>query len=813
MFTKFTRKKRERARAVSLVLVAALALTAFVALPAQADLDRTLFELDKDAHDDRITLLAGTLNSAVGASGPADDVSIQVCQIAGEMAVGSTLLIDAERFTVVSNNAAGGGGCQPIDLLGTSTPTAKRNLVVDRDGGSAHAKGEKISRLVSGAEDGIDWDDVFAEAGDNCEDIDGAVACSFKTDGRAESIFTSSKDYDELDQWQWRDQSVPDANELDDAFAIKFVDGTEQHLFFGADRFDTNGSKDAGFWFFQKPVTPVPPVGSADGTFTGEHTPGDVLVLTTFSGGGATVTIRVYEWMGPGGSVAALDEVDVQGDCVPGASDQELCATVNNTTIESPWAYSGKGEPALNQIAAGGFLEGGINLTDLGLDGCFSSYMATTRSSPSLTADPKDFVLDDFESCETEVTTTPADGATPPVALTDGDDADTLPEIQIGAGAAGVDVKDTAVVDVKGITLWDGSLDFYLCGPISTGTCDEGGVKIGSAIDIDETTVQPIASASANLTEVGRYCWRGEFTSETEGVPDASDSSEGECFEVLPVTPTLTTQAVDENGDALTGPVSFGEALYDEATLSGTADQPGTNGGSNPGELDNEYPSINATNGADADGTITFTLRGPLTSPIGDSCDDLATGTGTNPETGVVVTGDDDYMSSGFTPDSPGDFAWQASYSGSTSGNTTGTSHNDDCDVAAEAVTVQQLQPNMDTEQNFVPNDSATVTVASGAGDLAGSVVFALYVGDEAEECGTPAYTSGSIDITDGTGSGTSRTVVSDNTTAYDEDESFAWVVTYTSTNAAHLGVTSGCGNEVSSIIIDNGVTQPVVTP
>ena len=63
------------------------------------------------------------------------------------------------------------------------------------------------------------------------------------------SIFTQSKDYDEISDdngatafWQWRNQSVPDADELDDGFAVKYVDGTtgDQHLYFGADRFAVN---------------------------------------------------------------------------------------------------------------------------------------------------------------------------------------------------------------------------------------------------------------------------------------------------------------------------------------------------------------------------------------------------------------------------------------------------------------------------------------------------------------------------------------------------------------------------------------------
>ncbi len=75
------------------------------------------------------------------------------------------------------------------------------------------------------------------------------------------------------------------------------------------------------------------------------------------------------------------------------------------------------------------------------------------------------------------------------------------------------------------------------------------------------------------------------------------------------MTPTLTTMAGED--------VILGNPIEDTATLSGTANQPGDNGGSNPGEADNTYPSINATNGVADDGTITFTVVGP------DDCEDF----------------------------------------------------------------------------------------------------------------------------------------------------------------------------------------------
>ena len=100
------------------------------------------------------------------------------------------------------------------------------------------------------------------------------------------------------------------------------------------------------------------------------------------------------------------------------------------------------------------------------------------------------------------------------------------------------------------------------------------------------------------------------------------------------------------------------------------------------------------------------------------------------------------------------------------------------------------------------PNDSATIQVGTGQGDLAGSVRFRLY--DNASCTGAALYDSGAISIATGTGSGRDRTVSSSNKTAYTTDKTFSWLVEYTSTNTGHLGVTSVCDDEHSSLAIDN---------
>ena len=61
----------------------------------------------------------------------------------------------------------------------------------------------------------------------------------------------------------------------------------------------------------------------------------------------------------------------------------------------------------------------------------------------------------------------------------------------------------------------------------------------------------------------------------------------------------------------------------------------------------------------------------------------------------------------------------------------------------------------MDTAQRFVPNDSATVTVASGAGNLAGSVRFRLYDNATCTPSNTTLYDKSFNIATQNDGTGT----------------------------------------------------------
>ena len=227
-----------------------------------------------------------------------------------------------------------------------------------------------------------DWNDVYAQvnadANSKCTAL-GAVECAFINDPQGTSIFTQggSKDDLAISNWRHTGGSVPPKDEITNAYAAKYSDSSgRQTLYFGADRFATSGSADFGFWFFHKPVK-----AELDGTFSGVHQAktatqrGDILVLGTFQGS-SPATIRVFEWVGTGGNATANGTVEgpitgVFADCA--ATLGNGCGTVNTSAIPVAWPYEGKS--GFTEIPIGGFVEGGIDLTDRP---CLSGRPAST---------------------------------------------------------------------------------------------------------------------------------------------------------------------------------------------------------------------------------------------------------------------------------------------------------------------------------------------------------------------------------------------------------------------------------------------------
>jgi hypothetical protein len=745
-----------------------------------------------------------------------------------------------------------------------------------------------------------DWDKVCHQVvGSDCSttsNTTGATAVDWVSEPNpSASIFTGggSKDPQDISNWAWKDAGgLPDKDNLRHSFAVRYSVAPDTTpptlcpagtaltcdlLYFGSDRFDNSGDAQQGFWFFQNPIglTNIPSGGGFK--FSGVHQLGDLLIISDFSNGGTVSTISVYRWNPAVSGNLELLATSSNAKCTTAAPSDQFCGLVNSSTITMPWSFTDKSGTPANGALNGEFYEGGVNLSTLGLSGeCFASVASETRSSTSTTATLKDFVLGGFGHCEAGLTTTPSAGSGG----------------SVGIGTGSVSVSDSATLTISGAATWTGTLAFHLCGPLAAGVlCASGGTAVGSST-VTNNTSQPISSDSATITSAGRYCFRGDFTSGTNGVPDAHDSSEGECFNVTPVTPALTTTA--------SAPVEIGNPISDTGHLSGTASQPGN-------------PIINGPAGSPAGGSITFKAYGPndatcanapaftssavlvsgdadynsgnftpttagtylwvasytgnspnTSGPVSTSCGDANESVVVSPKTPTIVTnavagplplgsnisdtatigntankpngnpaggtvtftaygpndatcanapaftsaaipvnGDGTYSSGDFKPTLAGTYLWVASYTGDPP-NTSGPVSTS-CGDPNESSVIIQLQPSMTTGQFFYPNDSATVTVTSGAGNLNGSVHFQLFT---TSDCSGNAL----VDETKSVGGDTTVTVSTSNTTVKVDASgttNLYWLVGYSSQNGGQKDITGVCGNENSILTIDNGKPLP----
>ncbi len=185
---------------------------------------------------------------------------------------------------------------------------------------------------------------------------------------------------------------------------------------------------------------------------------------------------------------------------------------------------------------AGALYEGGIDLTALGLDtGCFSSFMAETRSSQETTSTLSDFVLGNFSFCA------------PPTIETQASDSSV---------SVGDSVTDTATLSgSKGAV--EGTVDFFLCGPGSSAPdCSTGGTKVGATKTISNGSA---VSDAYQADTAGTYCFRAEYTPAqgSKYLAESHTNKTTECFEVKPaeVHVTKTADAATRTaGDPLGSP-------------------------------------------------------------------------------------------------------------------------------------------------------------------------------------------------------------------------------------------------------------------
>jgi len=693
----------------------------------------------------------------------------------------------------------------------------------------------------------VDWDSLFDADGNKKALPADFTASGFKRDfntvtKRGQTVFdtnddsiytTGSKDTLDINPgWQCKAaNNVLTKNDIMNAYVAaytnpvadanpKLPDGVtpnpnfgkhHQILYFGLERNGNNGDANVAFWFLQGPAS----CDTANGSWQGHHTDGDVLIVSAFTNGGGVSGITAYRWNGGANGSLGTTAVGNGGDCQGASGLDAICATTNgsaapglNAAITTPWLTANTADNVGHTLQPSEFFEGGIDLTTENLGGkCFNTFVGDTRSSQSLTATIFDYAAGTLGECTSTTQTTPKQGDGTPIP------AGGLP---IGASAS-VPVRDQALVTVTGIDTWSGTVTFSLCGPLdlaSTGNCATGGVQIGSPVAVSNPSPATVNSPIATLTQIGRYCWRAVFSGDSvAGVPGSSDpkvipppappdTSTTECFKVNPLQPTLRTHAG-------TSPVDFGSSVTDTATLTGTANEPATNGIT--GSTSILIPPT-ASNGAKAHGTITFTLYKA-------DCSTLATGTGTNPQTISLTTpfGDGTYplpagSSVSFQPDAPGTYHWFATYSGDSPNTLNSTATDLACGADPnEDVIVRTIPTEIKSKQSWIPNDTATITSTVGNLAAGGTVAFGLY--DNSTCSGSALYTE-SKTLTGGAATeevGTTNTTAFKITTGYLDPAgsikgAYSWKVVYTpaAADTAHTGKQSSCDAEHFSITYTN---------
>lgn len=477
---------------------------------------------------------------------------------------------------------------------------------------------------------GDDWNQVFANDTANDCDAIGAITCTFVADPANQTIFTTGGSKDDLNIPSWRHStgSVPDKDELTDAYAAMYSTGgvtPQSILYFGSDRLAQNGSSNVGFWFFRGPVAT-----NANGTFSGVHEVGDLLVLSEFTNGGAVSGIKAFRWVGTGGDTnGTLQSVNLGGtaaDCDNAPAGDNACATVNSAGIQPAWPYTPKSGPS-GTIPPGGFFEGGVNLSALNLAGCFSSFLAETRSSPSVDATLKDFVTAGFDVCSARISIAPDD------VNEVGDTHNLTVTVQKEDPSTGFSLGPAAGVDVLG-SIASGPGSFVSGGNTCT-TGANGQCTLSITSNVPGVT-KISASASVTLSDgsVLNVSTNGQANSSGPATKRWVDGK----ISVSPLTDTNgiaelhTVTAKVEQDDGLPAPLGDGFAPRSGATvtfslLNNTANADFTPTGSNTcvtnasGECSIQI-TTNTAGSVDIHATSTFVLDGVTLT--------RATGTGGN---------------------------------------------------------------------------------------------------------------------------------------------------------------------------------------
>lgn len=296
-------------------------------------------------------------------------------------------------------------------------------LIVGLGASSAYAADLELDGNI--LNDGAtDWEDIYDVTGNNVPVPANPLPAGFsqsvfvrdfvpgKSGPDISTFATGSKDTLNISTgWQCnKDNNVNDKTDIVNAYATAATNG-DVIAYFALERYANDGTGNVGFWFLKDGSTGCTP-NPKTGSFIGDHVDGDILIVSEFSKGGGVATILAYRWVGGAGGFLDPTPIAAGSQCIGGGVGQNLCAIVNGNLLHGygvgtdvPWLTETKesGPNPSNDLDESEFFEGKINLTQLNLLGCFSKYMAVTRSSTSLTATIFDYALGNFSLCSINV--------------------------------------------------------------------------------------------------------------------------------------------------------------------------------------------------------------------------------------------------------------------------------------------------------------------------------------------------------------------------------------------------------------------------
>ena len=260
-------------------------------------------------------------------------------------------------------------------------------------------------------------------------------------------------------------------------------------------------------------------------------------------------------------------------------------------------------------------------------------------------------------------------------------------QVTLGQGT----VTDTATLSGSNGAV-TGTVKFFVCGPsVSNPDCTFGGTQVGNAKTISGGQA---VSDAFTPSAPGHYCFRGEYTPDAFAPysPGNETDQTNECFEVVPPTTSLTTDAGGPYDIGADGTVD----LSDTAHLSG--------GTSNAG------------------GTITFSLFSDAQCKNQVGSDVTASVNGADGK---------DYPSPSITVNAAGTYHWIASYSGDPNNDPSSTA----CLDEGENPHVNGLGVNLTTDAGGPYDIGADGTVAlsdtahlsGGTSNAGGTITFSLF--------------------------------------------------------------------------------------